>query len=520
DIYLLRDDFEWLNSSYGALHDPSVLFQRINNFFRPMVKLSYLFNYLLVHTQGTLYSLTTIIIHLVNVLLLYILIYRVFRESAVTGEPPSGGGLKPGHSVAIAATIALTFGTSPMYSESSLWAAGRPDSILLVFILAVLIRFTAGPINPAKPGVVPPVVSGGGWVIILLLTLCAAGSKETWILLPFLALSFLWILKGQTFKNALKTASPLFIMLALYMGYFIGLPLLAGKASPTNYAEVSLTNMVKKFSFLIFKYAGMGELVPSSVWQYVLLVIIGGTVIYMCIRRKNRLALWGMTWMVITISISLPIYYAPARYNYLPLLGFWVMIVAFTSREISELVKNRSDGKPLLKPRLVFFVAGMLLLFVLSYQVIMLQWEIKDYRMQGEPQKSLVQMYNMVKERLPHNEPIVFVDLGKRKAVSESAESIMGYRKLLFDREKAIWQLVFIAPLANFAGAPFKETMELVPDSGLDEVFAGEFTVLVFTDDAFFISDFHKSQLREYYGKHGSLPWKVQAIRFVPVGQK
>ncbi|MCP4154039.1 MAG: hypothetical protein GY757_40305, partial [bacterium] len=72
DIYLLRDDFEWLNSSYGALHDPSVLFQRINNFFRPMVKLSYLFNYLLVNTKGPLYSLTTIIIHLVNVLLLYI----------------------------------------------------------------------------------------------------------------------------------------------------------------------------------------------------------------------------------------------------------------------------------------------------------------------------------------------------------------------------------------------------------------------------------------------------------------
>ncbi|MCP4146126.1 MAG: hypothetical protein GY757_00110, partial [bacterium] len=461
-----------------------------------------------------LYSLTTIIIHLVNVLLLYVLIYRVSRESA--GDPPPGAGPKPGHSVAVAAIIALTFGTSPMYTESSLWAAGRPDSILLVFFLAILIRFTTRPLSPAKPGV----VSVGGWGIILLLTLCAAGTKETWVLLPFLVFSFLWILKGLSFKNALKKASPLFIMLVLYMGYFVGLPLLAEKVSPTSYAKASLTDMVKKFSILIFKYAGMGELVPSTLLQYILIVIIGGGVIYICIRRKNRLALWGMTWMVITISISLPIYYAPARYNYIPLVGFWVMVIAFTAREISELVKNRSDGKPLLKPRLVFSAAGMLLLFVLSYQVIMLQWEIKDYRMQGEPQRTLVQMYNMAKERLPHNEPIVFVDLGKRRAVSEAAGSIMGYRKVLFVREKAIWQLVFIAPLANFAGDPFKETMELIPHSRLGEVFAGEFTVLVFTDDAFFISDFHKSQLREYYGKHGKLPRKVQALRFVPVGQK
>ena len=43
--YLRGDDYEWLNESYGAINDPFVLFKTINNFFRPMIKISYLFNH-------------------------------------------------------------------------------------------------------------------------------------------------------------------------------------------------------------------------------------------------------------------------------------------------------------------------------------------------------------------------------------------------------------------------------------------------------------------------------------------
>ena len=62
DIYLIRDDFEWLNQSYEGWQNPSVLFELINNFFRPIVKLSYLLNYTFFKTRVPFYNLTTILL--------------------------------------------------------------------------------------------------------------------------------------------------------------------------------------------------------------------------------------------------------------------------------------------------------------------------------------------------------------------------------------------------------------------------------------------------------------------------
>ena len=125
-------------------------------------------------------------------------------------------------------------------------------------------------------------------------------------------------------------------------------------------------------------------------------------------------------------------------------------------------------------------------------------------------------MYRVVKDQLPHNEPVVFVDISTRKAVHETNISVKGYAKLLFVRESAIWQMVYLPPLANFVGEPFREMMVPIPDSELDAVFQGEYTMLIFTDGAFFISDLYKTKVWEYYQQNRKLPYKVQAVRFVP----
>jgi len=485
DIYLIRDDFEWLNQSYEAWQNPSVLFQLINNFFRPMVKLSYLLNYTFFKTQVPFYNLTTIFFHLVNVFLLYIFIHRITKKKN------------------IAVLTALTFGISPMYSEVTLWASGRPDSILLMFVMCVMLRFS----NHNDE-------SMNTWIqqtVIVLLALLAIGSKETWVLLPFFVLSFLWLVKQVRLKTALKSSFSLFLILVFYMAFFIGLPLLSGTSPPTSYADLNIDIIAKKFGFLIFKYVGLGDVSPPAVWQCILIIASLAGLAYWFIRSKNRLALWGMTWMLISIGISLPIYYAPSRYNYLPLLGFWVMIVSFLSRDIKKVIKRFK-----IKPGIVYLTIGVVLLFYISYQVIMLQWEIKDYRDQGVPHKTVVDMYRVVKDQLPHNEPVVFVDISTRKAVHETNISVKGYAKLLFVRESAIWQMVYLPPLANFVGEPFREMMVPIPNSELDAVFQGEYTMLIFTDGAFFISDLYKTKVWEYYQQNRKLPYKVQAVRFVP----
>lgn len=484
NIYLMRDDFEWLNESYRAIHNPLVLFQTINTFFRPLVKVSYLFNYIFFKTAVPFYSLTTILIHLVNVYLLYIVLCRVSKR------------------IHIASLSALAFGVSPFFSEVTLWAAGRPDSIVLIFIMGVLLCFTG---TEEKE-----IISWKRQVGIAVLALCAAGSKETWILLPFFVLTLLLIVKQIPLKPALKKTSILFLLWGLYIIYFIALPFLFQKATPTIYNKVDFSAMVRKFGFLIFKYTGLGESFSGATWQYLLIILAFGLLTYRIITRKNKLALWGLIWMLLSIGISLSIFYAPSRYNYIPLLGFWVMLISFLSMEIKTLQEKFRINR-----RLVFLGIGVIFFFHIFYQAAMLQWEIADYQNQGSAHKQVMDMYNTVKDRLPRNQPIIFADISTRKAVDESARDVKGYRKLLFVRAKAIWQLVFISPLANFAGNPFKEQMEPIPENELDSVFQGEYTVLVFNDAAFFISDVYKPGLREYYLKYRKLPNKVQAVRFI-----
>ncbi|MCP5103394.1 MAG: hypothetical protein GY950_08445, partial [bacterium] len=489
DIYLMRDDFEWLEESYGAWQNPSVLFKLINNFFRPIVKLSFLLNYALFGTAAPLYSLTTILIHLVNVFLLYLFIHRVTQKKH------------------IAALSALTYGVSPLYSEVTLWSAGRPDSILLMFMLGVMLHFT----HIEEKEKIPRTRH----VLILLLTLSALGTKETWVLLPFFVLSYLWIVKRIPLITAVRKTWSLFLLLALYLGYFIGLPLLSNIAPPTSYADLTIGTVTRKFGYLIFKYTGLGDVFTGAVWQYGLIAVGLAGVTYLCIRRKNWLAIWGLTWMLVSMAISLSIFYAPSRYNYIPLLGFWVMVIAFLSREIEELKKRFN-----LKPRLIIISVTLLLLFHFGHQVAMLQWEIRDYRTLGALHKQVVEMYRVVKAQLPRGEPIIFVDRSTRKAIDEMVENVQGYRKLLYVRQQAIWQLLYIAPLANFAGNTFNERMVPIPGSELAAVFQGEYTVLEFSGSAFFLSDVHKSQLREMYEKHMELPYKAEAVRFVKTGEQ
>jgi hypothetical protein len=191
------------------------------------------------------------------------------------------------------------------------------------------------------------------------------------------------------------------------------------------------------------------------------------------------------------------------------------MIVAWGEKDLNALFKKFP-----IKPGLALLLVGTPVLFYLAHQVIMLQWEIKDYHQRGASHKVLVDLLRRVYHQLPHDQPLVFIDLGRRRAVDELVRSVQGYRKLLFVRQRAIWQQVFLAPLVNFIGNPFSERLTPLPDRELDTVFQHDFTALVFIDNGFFISPQYKAKVRDYYQKHHQLPYKVQVLRFLPVKEK
>jgi hypothetical protein len=489
DIYLRGDDFEWLGASYAGWQNPGQLLQLINHFFRPLVKLSYLIDYTLFGTEPLFYNLTTVLFHLINIFLLYVLLRRIFKR---TGPP---------------VFIALAWGISAYYSEVTLWSAGRPDSILLMFMLIVLLKLY----NFDKKAERSKSNSLARQAGIIGFTLLALGSKETWILLPFLALAILWIVREAPFKSALKNTSSLFIILVLYIVIFFIMPMFSGTKSPTAYAGIDIGAAVEKLGFLLYKYFGLGDFFNGAIWQYLLLAIVYAGLTYRLFKSGNRIALFGLFWMFFTLGISLPIQYAPSRYNYLPLIGFWIMIVAFIEPELEALWK-KFKLDPAIKKLLILLP----FLFYVGYQSIMLQWEAQDYRKWGETHKMVAEMYTIVQDRIPHDRPLIFMDFGKREAVLEAMQAIRGHNKLMFVREPAIWQQVFLSALDSFLGNPFKERLEPVPDERIKPLLnSGNFTPLVFSDDnGFFISEDQKEKLLDFYNKNSQLPTKVQALEW------
>jgi len=483
DIYLIGDDFEWLNTSYSGWRNPLGLLTLISYFFRPLVKLSYLFNYTFFTVHTVFYSATTLLIHLINVFLLYVLILRIRKQRS------------------IAALIALTFGISSKYIEITLWSAARPDSMLLIFILATLIL-----VNNFE-------ATFRQQIILILLTLGAVGSKETWILMPFLVFCFLWLVKKHRVKIALVLTIPLFVLLILYLAVFVGIPLLSNTQTPTAYADANIGGSLIKFCHLMTRYIGVSELYSGKAWQSLVIILAFTAFGYWLIRRKNWLAVWGMIWMFLTVAISLPIYYTPSRYNYLPLMGFWIMVIAFLEREITWMCKTFKISRNLVYSLIIIALASHT-----SYQVMMLQWEIKDYKFHGNSHKTVVKMYNKIKRQIPFNRPIIFINQGTRKPIIELTKDYQGYPKLLFARKEDIWELINFAALANFAGEPFKRLMIPIPQDNVERIFQKkDFTTILFTDQGFSLSAENNKKLYQFYSRHKWLPDNVRAYQFIPV---
>ena len=478
-IPLRGDDFDILNNAYSGWREPtSLLTRNINNFFRPVVKLSLLIDYSCAATRATWYNVTTLAIHLLNVWLLYVLLMRGSRWP-------------------VAAIIAFLFGISSYYGEVTLWATGRTDSLMLLFALTGFLL-----LEQAQNGL-------SRWRHAALVLLCAGamGAKETWVLFPALFALFLWLMKGVSPMNILKLLWPVFTLLLAYVAVSLGLPMLAGTAAPTSYATATPREGLLKFCSMLAMYAGGGALYAKTFWQTAIILagVIG--VIFWLLWTRNRLGGFGMAWMLLTMLIALPIQYAPSRYNYLPLIGFWMMIVA-----VADDALRRLRAKHACDMRLARGAIGLILVMYGAYHAMMLQAEIADYARHGAFHQRLIEMYQPIKGRVPSEKPIIFINRGEWKPLPQLANSIQGYPKLFFVRGAALWQLVYFDALANFLETPFTKRVVPVNPADAPQTLGRPCAVILFDDAGFRIEPNdapYRRELLELRRLHGRLPDNV-----------
>lgn len=488
-LYFRSDDFEWLSTIYFAWQHPADLFILINAYFRPMVKITYLLLYSVAGTHPLAYNVLTLSLHLVNVWLLYVLLFRFTRKWTLAGM------------------TAFAYGISSFYSQVPLWTAAIPDSLMLVFcLLSMLVLDLTHEQMKLRHH-----------LMVGFLTLGALGTKEPWVLFPLITFSAFWLIRKLSVRQVLRMMTSIWMLWGLYLGVFVGLPMMTGRSSSTGFMQFDWQRMLLKFGSLIVRYCGVYAWSATALWQALLVLagILG--VSYGLWKTRNWLALWGLIWMVLTMGISMPLYYDPSRYNYLPLAGFWIAVVA-GGAELAHVLKTRWVRTPFVLSGLIF--AGVLAYG--SYHVPMIQAEIRDYLYFGEFHKQLVRMYREIQGDIPSTRPILLIDQARQRPLVENvASSCQGHQKLFFVRPRGLWELILFENLANFAGNPRERMVIPAPDADIEARLTQPMTVVIFTDAGFWIApdeSEYRKRMQQLYATHDSLPDNVNMydIRVTP----
>jgi len=482
DVFIAGDDFEWLDASYGIVGDPLSSFELINHFFRPLVKWTYLGDYLVFGHIGVGYVATSLLIHFLNSLFLYMLLERRLRHQV------------------LAAAAAAAFALSPLHSEAVLWAAGRPDTVLLTCWLGALLLLERWRERP----------TAGLAVAFTCVALIGIGAKESWIVFPFLVSAYLVLVVREPLRTAFRCAAGLWVVWVLYIVVFLIMPVVSGAPSATHYADFGFLPALFKTSSTVLGFCGLGWLSVEG-WAAVAVssVIGAGTAVWL-VRTNNGFGQWALLWLIATLALVAPFPLAVLRHNYLPLAGFWMVVAAIVDRPLAGLLNPDSGWR--LRRLTLGMVTGATVI-VLAVEGWALQREIGDYRFYGELHRRLCESYAAVEPDISREHPLVLVERGKLRGIEVVAGAVQGCDKTFFVRRDAIWQLVFLPPLANFMGRPFIERLEPVGihDGGLP---SEAFSVLLVDDTGFSLRPDLQGALEEALEVSDGLPPGVSVYRF------
>jgi hypothetical protein len=475
DVFLVSDDFELLDASYRLVVDPLAGFELINGFFRPLVKWTFAIDYLIFGDFAPGYMLTNIGIHLLNVLLLYMLMARHLRQP-------------------VAAAAAAAFALSPLDSEAVLWASSRGDTVLLLLWLGALLLLDWD--------VDPP--SRSRFAAFLVTALLCIGAKESWVLFPLIATGFLVLVKGSATGSAVRRLWILWLAFGAYLVLLILRPVLTGSSSPAYYADFGFQSAVAKTSRTLLGFLGLGGAEFGATAALVLAAVVVFGAMLAAWYTKNGFGQWAVVWMLATLAISAPFPVAPLRYNYLPLVGFWMVVAALADHAFGRDRAGSTWNSPGRRASSILAIVGVAA--VLSVEGRALQLEIDDYRRYGEVHRELTGLFRSVAPAISNDRPLLLINAGTRAAVEEVVNEVGGVDKTFFVRRDALWQLVFLPPLANFLGTPFDVLLRPVAATEISEALAGEVTVVYFDDRGFRLLPEAPGAVAESFARTGRLP--------------
>ena len=303
--------------------------------YRPIVTLSYFVDYAIWQLRPWGYHLTNLIIHTLNVYLVYFAAYYLFKNRTT------------------AFISCLLFSVHPIFSEAVNAVSYREDLLSATFLLAAFILFVKYNQNPTRRSF------SIRYPLSLLAYLLAMVSKETAIVLPFLILSYEFIFKRDPIPNRQHLARRLMVNYGGYIvigGFYLFLRfyLIHNPGEwveyPGNSVFVNFIMMTKVIGYyvkLLFIPAPLNAdyVVPLTyspadgafIVSVILLIITTILLVKKC--RLSRIWIFSTIWFFVTLLPVLNIIpinnIIAERYLYIPGIGFTMLFGSILTHSIS-----------------------------------------------------------------------------------------------------------------------------------------------------------------------------------------
>ena len=294
--------------------------------YSPLSLLSFWFEHMLVGFEPSLFHFTNLVLHLINITLVYRLVLSMLRTNEQTNKR-----------FFFAAFAAALFALHPVQVESIAWISARKELLWTLFGLLALLAYVQGPKNLPQAH---PVLRFMMRHRVFLFTFLALLNKPTAVVLPLLMLTIDWRNK-QLSVASFKEKWPLFSLAGL-----IGLLGILGKTGSTidlslwDHLLLAIAGIPYALRLLVWPF-GYAVLHPAQEPIAIMTLTYGGSLLAMLLfgfllwkfRNRFPLVTLGLAFFVLTL---LPALFAPIHaetitilsehYLYFPLIGISIAI--------------------------------------------------------------------------------------------------------------------------------------------------------------------------------------------------
>jgi hypothetical protein len=377
------DDYGWVSNAMRTTRDISYLLQPMAGFFRPVVNGIFVVNFWMFGLDPAGYYVANILIHLVNIALVFVLVYRLSKERFF-----------------IAWFASLLFaGTFGNYGEAVIWISGCTELIATTFYLLTLMYHWSF-LNTRKVR---------DYVLAFLCFLMSLLSKESTIsLLPVLILLD-WFTSRDGPRERILSISrfkkyiPFAALLLPYLWYEVQL-------QQSNYVVYEdhyrigwhvIPNVLEYLGLMVVpitsrstiiqiptaaSFASLALGVGQRVIQFGLLVLW----VFLVIKNCYSLTRFSILWMLFSIlPYAFFAWKTTVRYLYIPSIGFAIAVAVLLDVLIRWLKENE-------KQKWIWIIGGGVVIalgiqwMVVSYLIG--QWGVMQSQQDAAAYESLVNL--------------------------------------------------------------------------------------------------------------------------------